>query len=243
MMTLGGSATLRGLESEIWGPPGPWERTGSVSENETLTSGELARARARLLDTQREHARTLYGDHLTSYAETPGFAGRLEEEVEACMGPVGEAFGAGLSGDLEEDAFWLAVDSMLFQAEKPKVSLAQRYLKFQRNLPDQARDLLAEWVESQSGMRFFEVTNSDGQTGSLVELGTGRPYASVFPRYGRWDESGLRRGDYVAARLLPVGDEWMPTTQLHPFPKDERSEILAIAEELAANLRGDVSSD
>lgn len=202
-------------------------------------SDELVRARARLRETQRDHARTLYGDHLTSYAETPGFAGRLEEEIDACMGPVGEVFGAGLSGDLEEDAFWLAVDSMLFQAEKPKVSLAQRYLKFQRSLPGQARDLLAEWVESQTGMRFFEVTRFDGQTGSLVELGTGETYASVFPRYGRWDESGLSRGDYVAARLLPVGDEWMPTTPLHAFPKEERSEILAIAEELAVNLRGE----
>ncbi|WP_328531238.1 hypothetical protein OG984_08955 [Nocardioides sp. NBC_00368] len=214
-----------------------------MSENETPTSDELARARASLRDTQREHARTLYGDHLTSYAETPGFAGRLEEEVEACMGPVGEVFGAGLSGDLEEDAFWLAVDSMLFQAEKPKVSLAQRYLKFQRNLPDQARALLAEWVKGESGMRFFEATQSGGQTGSLVELGTGRLYASVFPRYGRWDESGLRRGDYVAARLLPVGDEWMPTTPLHPFPKEEHSDILAITEELAAGPRADAASD
>lgn len=214
-----------------------------MSENETPHSDELARTRAHLRDAQRDHARTLYGDHLTSYAETPGFAGRLEEEVEACMGPVGEVFGAGLSGDVEEDAFWLAIDSMLFQTEKPKVSLAQRYLKFQRNLPDQARDLLAEWVKSESGMRFFEVTHSDGQTGSLVELGTGRLYASVFPRYGRWDESGLRRGDCVAARLLPVGDEWMPTTPLHSFPKDERSDILAIAEDLASDLRGDVASD
>ncbi|GGU13721.1 hypothetical protein [Nocardioides albus] len=210
-----------------------------MSESETPTSDELVQARARLRETQRDHARTLYGEHLTSYAETPGFASRLEEEIEACMGPVGEVFGAGLSGDLEEDAFWLAVDSMLFQAEKPKMSLAQRYLKFQRNLPDQARDLLDRWVESQTGMRFFEVTHSDGPSGSLVELGTGKAYASVFPRYGRWDESGLRRGDYVAARLLPVGDEWMPTTTLHAFPKEERSEILAIAEELAANIRGE----
>lgn len=54
-----------------------------MSGNETPTSEELARARARLRDTQREDARTLYGDHLTSYVETPGFAGRLDEGVEA----------------------------------------------------------------------------------------------------------------------------------------------------------------
>lgn len=188
-----------------------------------------ARSEAAALLTEQVHlCREFFLEHVVAYAESPGFAQRLAEEEEACLGPVGEAFGVGNSGDPEQDAFWLAIDSMLFQAEAPKSSLATRLAKFDKNLSAVHRALLQAWT-GDVPIDFFEVTAVGRDHGTLRSLGDGTTCGPVYSLLTEWESGALVRGDIVWARLLPCGGAWFPSTPLAAFPAEDRATVRQVA--------------
>ncbi|WP_449385315.1 hypothetical protein [Cellulomonas soli] len=134
----------------------------------------------------------------------------------------------GNSGDAEQDAFWLAIDSMLFQIDGSKPPLAVRLLKFDRALAPAQRALLERWT---GGVPhgFFEVTRVEHDHGTLRSLDSGVTYPEVHSLLGEWESGALVRGDVLWARLLPCGDAWLPSTPLAGFPEDLRADVRRVA--------------
>jgi len=184
---------------------------------------------AQLLSLRREHValcRDFYLERLVPYAESPGFARRLEDEVEACLGPVGEVFGVGNSGDPEQDAYWLAIDSLLFHREESAIPVAQRLLKFDKQLGDAQRGLLAEWI-GDVPHDFFEVARQHDGCWTLRSLESGDTFDEVYSLFDEPPAVPMGRGAIVFARLLPCSGAWLSSRPLERFPDDEAREIRA----------------
>ncbi len=109
-------------------------------------------------------------------------------------------------------------------------TVVEQFVTARPDLPEPERDMLLGWRDVVEGI--FEVRRLDGDalvTENLLDERTYRVRSNMGAQVFR----PLRRGSFLGARLVPVGDGWLVSGSCHPIEKRGREAVYAAAAELA----------
>lgn len=133
----------------------------------------------------------------------------------------------------EEEAInfqdWFALQARLPDGR----TVVEHFVAAHPELPEQERAMLLGWRDVVEGL--FEVKRRDGEAlllDNLVDDLAYRARANVGPAIF----SGIPRGSFVTARLVPIADEWLLSGATTLLPASGRAEVYQTALELSAQF-------
>lgn len=124
---------------------------------------------------------------------------------------------------------WFALQARLPDGR----TVVEHFVDARPDLPAEARAMLLGWRDVVEGL--FEVKRRSGETillHNLVDDLAYRAHANVGPAIFRQ----MPRGTFLAARLVPIGDEWLLSGASTVLPAANRAEMYQMAVELSSRF-------
>jgi len=110
-------------------------------------------------------------------------------------------------------------------------TIVEQFVGSRPDLPEAERAMLLCWARVVEGI--FEVERHDGDTAIMVNLVDELTYR-VRSNRGPAALASMRRGMFLIARLVPIGEEWLLSGASMVLPAASRNEAYRLAAELAA---------
>lgn len=160
---------------------------------------------------------------LLDFARRPGFARPFRQALE-------QRFSAQATVDESEFANFL--DAFVLQHRLPDGrTVVEHFVSEHPELPEAERGMLLGWRDVVEGI--FEVRRRAGEALVVANLVDELTYR-VRSNMGRAVFARMRRGSFLIARLVPVGDEWLLSGVSSVLRAQDRAEAYRWAAELAA---------
>lgn len=168
-----------------------------------------------------DRAGGLKGD-LVAFARGPRFSKAFRKEVT-------ERFGGIVVADEDE-----LIDFMDWFVLQHRLSggrtVVEEFVAVRNDLQDAERGLLLGWRDVVEGV--FEIGRRDGPALLVFNLIDELMYR-VRSNMGPSVFGSMPRGDFMVARLVPIGEEWMLSGAQHLFRESARGAMLEIAAEMS----------
>jgi hypothetical protein len=168
-----------------------------------------------------DRARDLKGD-LLAFARGPRFSKAFRKEVT-------ERFGRIVVAD--EDELIDFMDWFVLQHRRPSGrTVVEEFVAARTDLPDAEGRLLLGWRDVVEGV--FEIGKRDGPAllvFNLIDELTYRVRSNMGPSIFE----SMPRGDFMVARLVPIGEEWMLSGAQHLFRGSARMAMLETAAKMS----------
>ena len=159
---------------------------------------------------------------LVQFAQGPRFSGAFRKAIR-------ERFGSTVVGS--EGELYDFLDSFVLQRRLPDGRrIVEHFVATRPGLSEAERQMLLSWRDVVDGI--FEVGRRDGQAllaVNLIDELTYRMRANVGPSVF----DSMPRGDFLVARLVPIGDEWLLSGAQRLFRQSDRKELLQMAAQIA----------
>src|SRR5579859_5698823 len=163
----------------------------------------------------------LKGD-LLAFARGSRFSRAFRKEVT-------ERFGRIVLAD--EDELIDFMDWFVLQHRLPGGStVVEEFVAARTDLPDPERRLLLGWRDVVEGV--FEIGTRDGPALLVVNLIDDLTYR-VHSNMGPSIFDSMPPGNFMVARLVPIGEEWMFSGAQHLFPRSAREAMVKTAAEMS----------
>lgn len=136
--------------------------------------------------------------------------------------------------ELEETKFLGFLDWFIMQYQLPGGRTpVEQYVDAHPKLPAADRELLLGWRDVVEGI--FEVNERDGDAlliFNLLDELTYRVYSNAGPAIF----STMRRGSFINARIVPLGDDWMLSGTTELFSASSRQDVYRRVTELSSQF-------
>jgi hypothetical protein len=188
---------------------------------ETAIDGILPRMAVSISVDLVERSGDLKRD-LVQFAQGPRFSGALRKATR-------ERFRSRVitdEGQLYDFLDWFVLQHRLADGRR----VVEHFVAAQRALSEVERQMLLGWRDVVEGL--FEIGLRDGPAllaVNLIDEMTYRMRANAGPSVF----DAMRRGDFMVARLVPIGDEWLLSGAQHLFPRSGRKEVLQTVAQLS----------
>jgi len=138
----------------------------------------------------------------------------------------------GEAPEVDEEQFINFLDFFVLQHRLPDGrTVVEHFVAEHPQLPEEERAMLLGWREVVEGI--FRVQRRDGDALVAVNLVDELTYR-VRSNRGPTALASMRRGMFVIARLVPIGQEWLLSGASTIWPAANRGEAYRLAAELAA---------
>jgi hypothetical protein len=159
---------------------------------------------------------------LVQFAQGPRFAGTLRKAIR-------ERFGSTIVGN--EGELYDFMDSFILQRRLPDGRrVVEHFAAVRPGLSEAERQMLLSWRDVVEGI--FEIGRRNGPALLVANLIDELTY-QVRSNAGPSVFDSMRRGDFMVARLVPVGDEWLLSGAQRLFRGSDRKELLRTAAQVS----------
>lgn len=159
---------------------------------------------------------------LVDFAHGSRFSSTLRKAIR-------ERFGSTVVAD--EGQLYDFLDSFILQRRLPDGRrVVEHFVAERRGLSDAERQMLLGWMDVVEGV--FEIGRRDGPALLAVNLVDEMTYR-VRSNMGPSAMDPMRRGYFLVARLVPIGDEWLLSGAQHVLSRADRTKVLQMAARLS----------